>query len=55
MAKGDIRFSVNATAAEYLAWLSKNTVLGKTANEVAAKLLLQRLAEMRQEEYKPPD
>jgi hypothetical protein len=52
VAKGDIRFTVNAQAADYLLWLSKNTVLGKTANEVAAQILLSRLSEMRREEYR---
>jgi len=30
-------------------------VLGDTPGEVAERILLQRLAEMRQEDYKPPE
>ena len=54
MAKGEVRFTVNATAANYLVWLSKNTTLGKTENEVAKQILTARLGEMMGEEYKPP-
>lgn len=50
--KGDIRFSVSAEQHTYLGWLSKNTVLGRTENEVAKHILTQRLTEMRQESYR---
>jgi hypothetical protein len=53
--KEDIRFTVNATAARYLRWLADNTTLGKTENEVARQVLLQRLSEMRGESFKPPE
>jgi hypothetical protein len=51
-AKGEIRFTVSAQLYGYLEWLSKNTVLGKTENEVAKQVLTQRLAEMREEKYR---
>jgi hypothetical protein len=52
--KEEVRFTINAQAAEYLHWLSKNTVLGKTPNEVAAQILVARLSEMRGENFKHP-
>jgi hypothetical protein len=54
VSKRDIRFSVNETTVEYLRWLADNTILGKTENEVARQILIQRLGEMRDENYKPP-
>jgi hypothetical protein len=36
----------------YLGWLSRNTLLGKTEQEVAKQLLTNKLAEMRQEDYR---
>ena len=50
--KGEIRFTVSAQLYGYLEWLSKNTVLGKTENEVARQVLTQRLTEMREEKYR---
>jgi len=35
-----------------LGWLVRNTLLGKTENEVAKQLLTTKLAEMRQEDYR---
>jgi len=49
--KGEVRFTVSAQLYSYLEWLSKNTVLGKTENEVAKQVLTQRLTEMRTETY----
>ena len=36
----------------YLGWLSRNTLLGKSENDVAAYLLTQRLEQMRQAAYR---
>jgi hypothetical protein len=49
--KGDIRFTVSPQQYAYLGWLVRNTVLGRTENEVAKQILTQRLSEMRQEIY----
>jgi hypothetical protein len=49
---GDVRFSVSARQFQYLSWLVRNTVLGKTENEVAKQILTQRLSEMRQESFR---
>ena len=55
-AKDDDRTIVKFTAPpetwSYLGWLSENTVLGKNENEVARQILIQTLAQMRQEDYK---
>jgi len=51
---GEIRFTPSPKAWQYLDWLARQTVLGKSANEVAEQILIQRLAEMRQENYKDP-
>ncbi|MCG8356959.1 MAG: hypothetical protein MI920_15435 [Kiloniellales bacterium] len=53
--KRDVRFSVSARLHAYLGWLAQHTVLGKTENDVAKQVLTQRLAEMRQEDYKQTD
>ena len=50
--KGDIRFTVSAPLFGYLRWLSKNTVLGKSENEVAKQVLTDRLTRMRKEDYR---
>jgi len=47
-----VRFTVSPQVWRYLTWLSRNTVLGGTEHEVARQLLVERLAAMRQEEYK---
>ena len=47
-----VRFSASAQLWNYLGWLSKNTLLGKTENEVARQVLTDKLAEMRQEDYR---
>lgn len=47
-----VRFSASAQLWNYLGWLSKNTLLGKTENEVARQVLTDKLTQMRQEEYR---
>jgi len=49
---GRVRFTPSPQVWTYLGWLSRNTMLGKTEHEVAEHLLVQRLTEMRQENYK---
>ncbi len=49
---GLVRFTAGAPLWTYLNWLSKHTVLGKNPNEVAQQILVQRLSEMRAEEFK---
>jgi hypothetical protein len=49
--KGEVRFTASGQLWKYLSWLSRNTVLGKTENEVAKQVLTDRLAEMRREDY----
>ena len=54
--KGDqVRFTASPQMWKYLGWLARNTVLGKTGNEVAKQVLAAKLSEMRQEEYKDPE
>ena len=50
--KGEIRFTVSAPLHTYLGWLVRNTVLGRTENDVARQILTQRLSEMRQEDFR---
>jgi len=50
--KPEIRFTVSDTLYGYLRWLSENTVLGKSENDVAQEVLTQRLTEMRGESYR---
>ena len=50
--EGEIKFSINSQAFSYLQWLVKNTTLGRGRNEVARQLLIQRLTEMKGENYK---
>ncbi|MGD0141555.1 MAG: hypothetical protein ABSC92_00190 [Rhizomicrobium sp.] len=52
--KDEVRFTVNETASRYLQWLADNRTMGKTPNEVARQILIQRLGEMSGEGYKPP-
>ncbi|MDP2125538.1 MAG: hypothetical protein Q8J92_14280 [Parvibaculum sp.] len=47
----EIRFTPSLQVSRYLDWLSRNTVLGKNPNEVAEQILVQRLSEMRREDY----
>jgi hypothetical protein len=47
-----VKFTAPPATWAYLGWLSRNTVLGKTESDVARQLLIQMLAQMRQEEYK---
>ena len=49
---GEVRFSVNGQTLAYLNWLARHTTLGKGPNDVARQLLIQRLSEMRQENFK---
>ena len=53
----DIRMVVSAELYAYLGWLSRNTILGNSENEVARYLLTQRLEAMIASKYhetKPP-
>jgi len=49
---GEVRFTPSPVLWKYLNWLVRNTVLGKTENEVARQILTDRLAVMRQEDYR---
>ena len=49
---GEIRFTPSLPLWKYLGWLARNTVLGKTENEVARQVLTDRLAQLRQEDYR---
>ena len=57
MADGDddkgeqVRFTAPPQVWKYLGWLSRHTVLGKNEHDVARQLLVEKLAEMRQENY----
>jgi hypothetical protein len=51
----EIRFDISERVWKYLDWLSRHSVLGESANEVAESVLIARLAEMRAEDYKPPE
>ena len=48
----EIRFTPTARVWAYLQWLSEHTMLGKTPGDVVQQILLQRLSDMRGEEYK---
>ena len=37
---------------KYLGWLARTTLLGRNENEVARQVLTEKLAEMRQEDYR---
>jgi hypothetical protein len=47
-----IRLVLSSQVWNYLGWLARNTVLGKDEKEVAKQVLTDRLAEMRQEDYR---
>jgi len=49
---GEIRFTPSLPMWKYLGWLTRHTVLGKTENEVARQVLTDRLAAMREEDYR---
>lgn len=49
---GEIRFTPSLQMWKYLGWLSRNTVLGRTENDVARQILATQLAAMRQENYR---
>jgi hypothetical protein len=51
----EVHFTPSPKTWKYLEWLSRNTVLGKNPHAVAEQLLIERLSEMRQDEYKQPD
>jgi hypothetical protein len=48
----EVRFTPSPQLWAYLEWLSKHTILGKTPSDVAAQVLVQRLSDMRQEDFK---
>ncbi len=54
-----IRMRVSARLHEYLGWLRRNTMKGKSENEVALYLLTNLLTTMREKNYRerplPPD
>jgi hypothetical protein len=49
-----VRFTAARQVWKYLGWLARNTVLGKNEHEVAKQLLIERLTQMRQEDYRDP-
>ena len=50
--KGEqVRFTAPPQVWKYLGWLARNSVLGKNEHEVARQLLVEKLANMRQENY----
>jgi len=50
--RGEVRFTVSTQLSGYLRWLSKNTVLGKSENDVAKQVLTDSLTRMRKENYR---
>jgi hypothetical protein len=48
----EVRFMPPPQVWKYLGWLARNTLLGKTEGEVARQVLIEKLAEMRQENYR---
>jgi hypothetical protein len=48
---GEIRFTVSPQQWAYLGWLVRNTVLGRSENDIARHVLTQRLSEMRGEKF----
>jgi len=52
---GTVKFNAGPQLWSYLQWLSRNTILGKTPGEVAQQILVQRLSDMRVEDFKMPD
>jgi hypothetical protein len=49
---GEVRFGVSSQLWKYLGWLARTTLLGRNENEVARQVLTEKLAEMRQEDYR---
>ncbi len=49
--KGEVRFTVSAQQWAYLGWLMRNTVLGRSEQDVARHILTERLSEMRSERF----
>ena len=49
-----MRFTPPPQVWKYLGWLSRHTLLGKDEREVARQVLITKLAEMRQEDYRDP-
>ena len=47
-----VRFTAPPQVWKYLGWLARNTLLGKTEHDVARQLLVEKLAAMRQEDYR---
>jgi hypothetical protein len=50
----EVRFLPPPNVWKYLGWLARNTLLGKTEQEVARQVLINKLTEMRQEDYRDP-
>jgi hypothetical protein len=50
----DVRFTPAPQVWKYLGWLARNTLLGKTEQEVARQVLINTLTEMRREDYRDP-
>jgi hypothetical protein len=50
----EVRFTPSPELWKYLGWLARNTVLGRTENDVAKQVLAAKLSEMRKEDYKDP-
>jgi hypothetical protein len=46
-----LRMAVSARVYEYLGWLSRNTMLGASENDVARYILTESLKAMRKENY----
>jgi hypothetical protein len=49
---GIVKFTAGPQLWAYLTWLSKHTILGKTPGEVAQQVLIQRLSDMKAEDFK---
>jgi hypothetical protein len=47
-----VRFTAPPQLWKYLGWLSRHTILGKDEHQVARQVLIDRLAQMRQEDYR---
>jgi hypothetical protein len=50
----EVRFTPPPQVWKYLGWLARNSLLGKTEQEVARQVLIAKLTEMRQESYRDP-
>ena len=50
----EVRFTPPPQVWKYLGWLARNTLLGRTEQEVARQILIARLTKMRQENYRDP-